>query len=207
MDEARLVKTSRFLSYHLRHRPEELGLQLAPGGWVPVNVLLAASARKGFTIGREELEEVVARNDKRRFAFDESGMRIRARQGHSAPVDLGLEPVEPPPALYHGTPEKSLPAVLREGLKKMRRHHVHLSSDIETARRVGARRGRPALLEVDAHAMRRDGHEFYLSENGVWLVERVPPRYLERVRGVIRRKRAWPFGPKLEGETGGGPPS
>ncbi len=172
---------SKFLSYHLRHRPGELGLELAPGGWVPVEVLLAASARKGFPIAREELEEVVARNDKRRFAFDESGKSIRARQGHSTPVNLGLEPVEPPSALYHGTPEKSLPAVLREGLKKMRRHHVHLSPDGETARRVGARRGRPVVLEVDACTMRRDGHDFYLSENGVWLVERVPSRYLKRV--------------------------
>jgi putative RNA 2'-phosphotransferase len=100
-------------------------------------------------------------------------------------VDLGLEPVEPPPALYHGTPEKSLPAVLREGLKKMRRHHVHLSpdgeTDGETARRVGARRGQPVVLEADARAMRRDGHDFYPSENGVWLVERGPPRYPKRL--------------------------
>jgi putative RNA 2'-phosphotransferase len=181
VDEARLVKTSKFLSYHLRHRPGELGLALAPGGWVPVQALLAASARKGFPIACEELEEVVTRNDKRRFAFDESGTFIRARQGHSTPVDLGLEPVEPPPALYHGTRDKSLPAVLREGLKKMRRHHVHLSSDEEKARRVGAHRRRPVVLEVDARAMWRDGHDFYLSENEVWLVERVPPRYLRRL--------------------------
>ena len=175
------MRLSKYLSYYLRHRPGELGLALAPGGWVPVEALLAASARKGFTIAREELEEVVTRNDKRRFAFDESRTFIRARQGHSTPVELGLEPVEPPPALYHGTRDKSLLAVLREGLKKMRRHHVHLSPDEETARRVGARRGRPVVLEVDAHAMRRDGHDFYLSENGVWLVERVPPRYLRRL--------------------------
>jgi putative RNA 2'-phosphotransferase len=181
VEERRLLRLSKYLSYYLRHRPGELGLALAPGGWVPVEALLAASARKGFPIAREELEEVVTRNDKRRFAFDGSGTFIRARQGHSTPVDLGLEPVEPPPTLYHGTRDKSLPAVLREGLKKMRRHHLHLSSDEETARRVGARRGRPVVLEVDARAMRRDGHDFYLSENEVWLVERVPPRYLRRL--------------------------
>ena len=175
------MQLSKFLSRYLRHRPEELGLKLAPGGWVPVEALLAASARKGLSIGREELEEVVARNDTWRFAFDGSGTLIRARQGHSAPVDLGLEPAEPPPTLYHGTPERNLPAILREGLMRMRRHHVHLSPDRETAERVGARRGRPAVLAVDARAMRRDGHDFYRSENGVWLVEGVPPRYLKRL--------------------------
>ena len=135
MDESRLVKTSKYPSYHLRHRPGELGLKLAPGGWVPVEALLAASARKGFPIAREEFEEVVTRNDKRRFAFDASGTFIRARQGHSAPVDFGLEPVEPPPALYHGTLGQGLTAVLREDLKRMRRHQVHFSPDGETARR------------------------------------------------------------------------
>ena len=180
MDEARLVRTSKFLSKYLHHRPEELGLKLAPGGWVPVDALLEACARKGLPMSRGKLEEVVARNDKRRFAFDGTGTLIRARQGHSAPVDLGLEPAEPSsPTLYHGTPEKNLPAILREGLRKMRRHHVHLSPDRETADGVGARRGRPVVLAVDARAMRRDGHGFYLSENGVWLVDHVPPAYLE----------------------------
>ena len=169
---------SKYLSKYLRHRPEDLGLTLMPGGWVKVDALLAASARKGFPVSRDEIEEVVARNDKKRFAFDESGTLIRAQQGHSAPVDLELESAAPPEMLYHGTPERNLTEILRRGLLKMRRHHVHLSSDEATARAVGARRGRPVVLDVEAGEMYRDGYTFYRSGNGVWLVEHVSPRYL-----------------------------
>ncbi len=180
-EDRRRLLLSKYLSKHLRHRPEELGLELAPGGWVSVEALLAASARRGFPISREELDEVVARNDKKRFAFDRSGAMIRAQQGHSVPVDLGLEPAEPPPTLYHGTPERNLPKILDDGLRKMSRHHVHLSPDEKTATTVGRRRGRPVVFVVDASAMRRGSWEFYRSGNGVWLVEHVPTRYLKRL--------------------------
>lgn len=178
LNDDRLIRISKRLSYHLRHHPDELGLTLEPGGWVPVDELLAALARKGMAISRAELEEVVARNNKRRFAFDETGERIRANQGHSVEVDLGLEPVEPPAELYHGTGERAVAAILREGLRKMRRHHVHLSADQETARAVGARHGRPVVLIVDAAAMHKAGHRFYRSANGVWLVDEVPATFL-----------------------------
>src|SRR5690349_340226 len=127
MDEERLVRTSKFLSRHLRHEPERLGLELAPGGWVGVEELLAGCAARGMRISRAELDEVVTRNSKQRFAFDETGTRIRANQGHSVDVDLQLEPREPPAVLYHGTGHKTVEVVLREGLKKMSRNHVHLS--------------------------------------------------------------------------------
>jgi putative RNA 2'-phosphotransferase len=178
MDERRLVKVSKFLAKHLRHRPERIGITLDEGGWTDVGELLAASASHGFPISREELDRTVADNPKRRFAFDESRERIRASQGHSVPVDLELPVVVPPDVLYHGTVERSLPAIRREGLRPMGRHHVHLSPDEETARQVGARRGHPVVLTVDARTMAEAGHEFRLSANGVWLVDRVPPRYL-----------------------------
>ena len=178
MEQKRLVKVSKYLSRHLRHRPERLGLALAPGGWVEVEALLAACAAHGMPLAREELEEVVARNDKRRFAFDATGERIRASQGHSVPVDLGLEPEVPRGPLFHGTGAGRLAAIRREGLRPMGRHHVHLSPDRETATRVGARHGPPVVLEVDAPAMARDGRVFFRSENGVWLTDEVPPRYL-----------------------------
>jgi putative RNA 2'-phosphotransferase len=181
MKDERLVRVSKFLSRHLRHEPERLGLELAPGGWVGVDELLAACARRGLAVSRAELEEVVARNDKRRFSFDEAGTRIRANQGHSVEVDLQLERAAPPPVLYHGTGERSAEAILSGGLSKMGRHHVHLSADAETARRVGARRGRPVVFEVAAARMAGAGHEFYVSANGVWLVERVPAEYLRRL--------------------------
>jgi len=178
MDSQRLVRISKYLSKHLRHQPERLGLTLSPGGWVPVADLLAACAAHDFPVSHEELNEVVASSDKQRFAFDESGTRIRANQGHSAAVDLQLQPVTPPNLLYHGTAESTVPLILRDGLRRMARHHVHLSADVPTARKVGARHGRPAVLVVDAAAMHRAGHAFFVSANGVWLVDAVPPEYL-----------------------------
>ncbi|CAA9252336.1 MAG: RNA:NAD 2'-phosphotransferase [uncultured Chloroflexi bacterium] len=181
MDERRLVTVSKFLSKYLRHEPEALGLTLEPGGWVPVDALLAGAAGKGFRIGRDELDQVVAQNDKRRFSIDAAGTRIRANQGHSAAVDLQLTPVPPeevPEVLYHGTVQRFLDAILREGLRPMQRHHVHLSPDVETASKVGMRRGRPVVLTVDARALSQAGAMFYRSANGVWLVDAVPPAYL-----------------------------
>jgi putative RNA 2'-phosphotransferase len=178
MDKRRLVTVSKFLSKHLRHSPEELGLTLEPGGWVLVDDLLAGCARAGFGVSREELLEVVEKNDKQRFSFDETGQKIRANQGHSTEVDLQLEPVAPPDLLYHGTAEHIVADILRDGIKRMSRHHVHLSTTVAAARTVGARHGKPVILQVDAAAMHRDGILFYCSANGVWLVDEVPSRYL-----------------------------
>ncbi|MFJ9244278.1 RNA 2'-phosphotransferase [Streptomyces sp. NPDC101776] len=176
MDERRTVKVSKYLSKHLRHQPERIGLTLDEAGWVEIDTLIAACAAHGFRFNREELDHVVATNDKRRFAIE--GTRIRASQGHSIEVDLGLPPATPPPYLFHGTVARNLDAIRAEGLKPMNRHAVHLSADRETATRVGARRGRPVVLSVDAGAMHKDGQVFRVSENGVWLTEAVPARYL-----------------------------
>jgi putative RNA 2'-phosphotransferase len=181
VDDRRLVKTSKYLSKHLRHQPERLGLTLDDGGWVDVDELLAACAAHGFALTRAELEEVVARNDKRRFAFDPSRSLIRASQGHSVEVDLGLDAVPPPAELFHGTNERSVDDILRDGLDRRGRHHVHLSPDVATATRVGGRRGRPVVLAVDAARMAAEGHAFYRSVNGVWLTDAVPPGYLRRL--------------------------
>jgi len=175
-DDRRTVKVSKYLSKHLRHQPERIGLTLDEAGWVEIDELIAACAAHGFRVTRDELDHVVAANDKKRFAID--GTRIRASQGHSVEVDLGLDPAVPPPYLYHGTVARSLDAIRAEGLRPMNRHDVHLSADRETATRVGARRGRPVVLSVDAGAMHQDGHVFHLSANGVWLTKSVPPRYL-----------------------------
>ncbi|MCX5387621.1 RNA 2'-phosphotransferase [Streptomyces sp. NBC_00083] len=175
-DDRRTVKVSKYLSKHLRHQPERIGLALDPNGWVEIDVLLRAAAAHRFPITRAELDHVVATNDKRRFAVE--GGRIRASQGHTVAVDLDLPPAEPPAYLYHGTVARSLDAIRAEGLRPMDRHHVHLSPDRETAGRVGARRGRPVVLSVDAGAMHRAGHVFHVSANGVWLTGAVPPRYI-----------------------------
>ncbi|MFB9687785.1 RNA 2'-phosphotransferase [Amycolatopsis plumensis] len=173
MNEKEIIRISKRLSRHLRHDPAALGLTLAPGGWTPVDALLRALA-----ITRPELDEVVEKNNKRRFAFDETGTRIRASQGHSVAVDLGLPDATPPDVLYHGTVAKYLDAIFREGLRPMNRHAVHLSATMETARIVGARRGKPVILRVDAAAMAAEGHAFQVSANKVWLTSAVPPEYL-----------------------------
>lgn len=172
------VETSKFLSYVLRHRPDSIGLVLEDGGWVAIERLLEAANAHGRPLDRALLLEVVETNEKKRFAIEVATDRIRASQGHSIDVDLGYEPAEPPAVLYHGTVERFLPGIRVEGLRPMERHHVHLSKDEATAKSVGARRGKPVVLVVDSARMRADGHVFFVSANGVWLVERVPPGYL-----------------------------
>jgi putative RNA 2'-phosphotransferase len=181
MSDKKLVTISKFLSKHLRHQPEALGLTLAPGGWVEVVELLQACTNAGFPITREQLDEVVRTSDKQRFSFDETGERIRANQGHSTDVDLQLEPVEPPAILYYGTAEQNVSIILASGLAKMKRHHVHLSLDISTANKVGQRHGKPAIFVVDSGAMHAKGHLFYCSANCVWLTEEVPAEFLRLI--------------------------
>lgn len=177
--DKRPTKTSKFLSLVLRHRPDAIGIALDDAGWVGVDELLAACARHGQPISPELLRQVVETNDKQRFAFSEDGTRIRASQGHSVQVDLGYEPVEPPEVLYHGTVEKYLPAIRRDGLTRRSRHHVHLSADVATAEAVGERRGDAVILRVRAKAMHDRGMAFFRSANGVWLTDEVPAEFIE----------------------------
>jgi putative RNA 2'-phosphotransferase len=169
---------SRLLSYVLRHRPQEYGLELGEGGWVSVRELLAALLQRGHAMTREQLVDIVRSNDKQRFALSADGGRIRANQGHSVAVDLQLTPIAPPAVLYHGTVRKALLAIREQGLKPKSRIHVHLSADTETARRVGTRRGQPVILEVRAAALAEAGHVFYRSDNGVWLTSHVPRQFI-----------------------------
>ena len=174
----RYVRISKFLSLVLRHRPEKVGLTLGDGGWVSVSELLRAFEAAGFPLRLADLQEVVRTNDKQRFSFSPDGRLIRANQGHSVKVELGYEATLPPPVLYHGTAERSLPSIKRQGLVKGRRHHVHLSDRPETAAAVGRRYGVPVVLEIASGRMHRDGHSFFRSANGVWLAEFVPAEYI-----------------------------
>jgi putative RNA 2'-phosphotransferase len=179
VEPARAVRISKLLSFGLRHDPDALGLTLDDAGWVPIDVLLPALRARGEDVTRAELEEVVRASDKQRFALSADGARIRANQGHSVAVDLGLAPSTPPDRLYHGTVGGFVGSIRRSGLVRGARTHVHLSGDEATALIVANRRkGTPAILVVRARDMDRDGIPFYRSENGVWLVEHVPPAYL-----------------------------
>jgi putative RNA 2'-phosphotransferase len=173
-----LVRVSKRLSWALRHDPSAAGLVLDAQGWVAVADVLAA-----LNVSREVLDAVVEGNDKRRFAVERGGdgiERIRASQGHSVRVDLGLDPVTPPAILFHGTPASNLDSIMADGLRPGRRQHVHLSADQETAATVGRRRRVPArVLAVDSGAMAAAGYLFYRSANGVWLTNHVPAAYLK----------------------------
>jgi putative RNA 2'-phosphotransferase len=177
MNPDRQKRISKFLSLVLRHEPERVGVVLGTGGWVSIDALLAGAQHAGFPIDREELVQVVAGSDKQRFAIN--GGLIRANQGHSVEVDLGLLPTRPPELLFHGTVERFLPGIRAHGLLRGQRQHVHLSPDVATASKVGARRGKPVILTVAATRMHDEGHVFYVSTNGVWLTEHVPVEFIE----------------------------
>jgi putative RNA 2'-phosphotransferase len=176
---ARHRKVSKFLSLVLRHQPERIGLTLDGQGWADIDAVIGQAGAHGMALTHDEILEVVAASDKQRFALDASGRRIRANQGHSIDIDLGLEPREPPPVLFHGTAETSIPAIRAEGLKPGRRQYVHLSPDAATASAVGQRHGRPVVLRVAAVRMWSAGFAFYLAENGVWLTDSVPAEFIE----------------------------
>ena len=181
IDKERTTRISKFLSLVLRHDPTAAGVTLDAEGWADLDELLAGAARNDFHFTLAELEEVVRTSDKQRFALDLEAKRIRANQGHSVSVDLGLTPEAPPPVLYHGTVERFLQSIMATGLEKRSRQHVHLSPDVVTATRVGSRRGQPIILQIDATSMHSAGFVFFRSANGVWLTEQVPPEYISKV--------------------------
>jgi len=174
-DSAQLGK---FLSFVLRHKPDAIGLVLDAQGWAGIDDLIAKGNAAGTRFDRDELLHVVASSDKKRFSLSPDGLRIRATQGHSATVELGLAPQEPPPMLYHGTAARFVEAILADGLKPQSRQQVHLSLDEITAHRVGRRHGKPVIFEVDAARMHAQGFKFYIADNGVWLTDTVPPEFL-----------------------------
>jgi len=176
-----MVRLSKRMSSWLRHHPEAIGLEMDGAGWVRVDELLAKAAARGQAFSRAQLEEVVAENTKKRFEFDETETLIRARQGHSVPVELGYATAEPPEVLFHGTVQNTLTLIWRDGLLPMKRHAVHLSPDKETAVKVGSRHGKPAVLAVAAARMHAEGYTFFVTGNGVWLTDAVPAEYLREV--------------------------
>ncbi|MEL6864168.1 MAG: RNA 2'-phosphotransferase [Bacteroidota bacterium] len=169
---------SKFISMILRHRPGAIGIELDPQGWANVEELIEKLNQRAWNIHFDTLVKLVEQNDKQRFAFNADRTKIRANQGHSIPIDLGYISKEPPAILYHGTGKKYVASILKTGLNKQKRHHVHLSADRETAHKVGQRHGKPVIFEVQTGEMYRAGFEFFCSDNGVWLTDRVPLDYL-----------------------------
>ena len=177
MEKNNLIKTSKFISLILRHKPETIGIKLDEHGWADVEDLL-----KGIDIDCSTLEQIVKEDEKGRYSFSDDKTKIRANQGHSINVDVELEEKIPPNVLYHGTAEKYLDNINLEGLKPMSRLYVHLTEDLEIAKKTGQRHGKLVIFEIDAKRMIDDGIKFYLSVNNVWLVRTVPPKYLSRMK-------------------------
>ncbi|MFZ6757479.1 RNA 2'-phosphotransferase [Undibacterium sp. Ji50W] len=171
---------SKFLSFILRHQPESMGIELDEQGWTSISKLIGQAGLHGKSIKLADVQEAVKTSDKQRFAISEDGLMIRANQGHSVKVDLALPQTTPPEILFHGTASRFVASIMKDGLRPGSRHHVHLSAKQETAKTVGARHGVPVILTVRAKAMHDAGHTFYLSANGVWLCDTVPPQYLTR---------------------------
>lgn len=171
-----LSKVSVGLCYVLRHNPDELDLQIDRNGWVSTAALVA-NAPEHWNLTHELLQEIVTTDEKGRYQL--FGGKIRCVQGHSTPlVQMELDPRVPNPFLYHGTATRYIDSIAANGIGRMKRSFVHLSSDINVAREVGARHGEPAIIQIRARDMHNDGYQFFQADNGVWLTDHVPVRYL-----------------------------
>lgn len=177
MNNNKAIKHSKFLSLVLRHKPQTIGVELDDNGWVDIDLLIRKTNEYGKKLTLEQLHFIVENNLKKRFAIDLVNNKIRANQGHSIDIDLGFAPIQPPEILYHGTAQRFLESIFENGLEKRNRHHVHLSADKVTATSVGQRHGKPIILAIKALEMYKDGFPFFLSENGVWLTDKVPSKY------------------------------
>jgi len=175
-----ITKTSKFLSLLLRHKPETIGLELDESGWANIKELIELSKQNKKTMDLPLIHQVVATNDKQRFSISDDGRFIRANQGHSIPVNLELEPVQPPSSLFHGTATRFLNSIFEQGLVKRNRQHVHLSATKETATAVGQRHGKPVILMINSFLMHENGYEFFQSKNGVWLTDHIPTKFIKK---------------------------
>jgi putative RNA 2'-phosphotransferase len=172
------IKFGKFMSFVLRHHPEDIGITLDAHGWADVNALIAGIRKTYPQFTRDVLERIVRENNKQRYSFNDDKTKIRANQGHSIDVDVVMKQAEPPEYLYHGTAERFLNSIRQQGLTRQHRQYVHLSQDADTAVEVGRRHGSPVVLKINASAMYRDGLVFHISENGVWQCENVPWKYI-----------------------------
>ena len=176
MNYTRLSKT---ISKILRHRPEQFGIQLDDEGWTSLDLLIQRLRRqqKWKDLEEQDILDMMATASKQRYEVKNG--RIRAYYGHSIPKKISKVASSPPGILYHGTAKATVPLIGESGLLPMNRQYVHLSADIQTATIVGKRRDiRPTILQVNALEASQSGIDFYLENNGIWLSEPIPPKFI-----------------------------
>jgi len=174
-------RLSKFLCVVLRHNPSAAGVEVNEHGWAKVDELIERVRSTGREIDREKLEAIVATDSKTRYSFSADGTMIRCNHGHTIPVDLELPATQPPEFLLHGTGDVHVPSIDQQGLKPVKRMYVHMTESMEMAVSVGSRHGKPVLYRVHSGAMARDGYVFYRSASQIWLTDRVPKGYLEKI--------------------------
>ena len=177
MDRNLKVRVSKYMSYLLRHNPENL--KMDSEGFVDLDELLAKLKEK-FPVNKQLILEIVERSERKRFEIRNG--KIRALYGHSIPVMLKLKEDKTVKILYHGTTPEAAAEILKSGLKPMKRNWVHLSPTVEIARQVGLRRtSKPAILKIDAEKAKKNGIKFYKATEQVYLCKQIPPRYIKRI--------------------------
>ncbi len=176
-----VTELSKFIALILRHQPSAAEITLDENGWAQTSALIAGVNKTGRVLDMPLLKQIVNTDEKGRYSFNADFTKIRANQGHSDNVCVEMERRVPPPELFHGTAERFLESIAVSGILRKSRNYVHLSADVNTAFKVGARHGKPAVLVIDARAMSAEGFVFYLSANGVWQSQDIPPRYIKNV--------------------------
>lgn len=185
MNNNRETKISKYISYLLRHHPEEGNITLDEEGYADTSALIAAVRKEFDEFDMPYLEKIVAEDEKTRYSFTDDKSKIRANHGHSVKgISPGLKEVAPPDVMYHGTAERFMDSIREQGILKMSRLYVHLSADEETAEEVGRRHGKPVIISIDTKKMHEDGLKFYNSANGLWLTDTVPVKYFISERKV-----------------------
>ncbi len=172
--KAPLTKVSKYISYLLRHNPENLDMDNE--GFVDLDELILKLQEK-YDVDKRFIKAIVNSPNPR---FEVANNKIRALYGHTVDVDSARTEDTLAAVLYHGTTLEAAARILRDGLKPMRRQWVHVSPTKDIARDVGGRRtANPVILEVDAKAARDEGIRFYKVTETVFLCSEVPPRYVK----------------------------
>lgn len=178
------VNISMFMSKVLRHEPHIIGITLDENGWTNLDEFNVKLKKVFNNISIDKIKYIVDTDEKKRYSILDN--KIRANQGHNSKLKVNLEfnKVVPNKSLYHGTIDKFINSIKENGLLPQSRQYVHLSSSLKVAKNVAKRRineGNIVIIEIDVEKMIKDGYDFYLSDNNVFLVKNIPNIYFKSI--------------------------